>query len=241
MMSRGARSRTGEGPEGLVARRRLGPVRAVSVREPAPLRDPPANRADRGWERRSAACERPDRPDHRLGCLAIGGPSLGLAAQGGPAVGPGALPRGRLAQEARSMGSERPPATDRQAARRSPRPPERHLEVPTGALALELERAMRGAEPDRHAVREVQLAPPALPGSHADHAGWPVSEPPSLVEGLCHEAIIVPPAVMAPRATAPESAPTGRASAANWPSPVRPIGIEPRPPGRALHLPKDPT
>jgi hypothetical protein len=226
---------------GIVARPRPGPLRVVTLGEPAPLRDPPANRADRGRERRSAARERSDRSDHRGGRFAVGGPSLGLAPQGGPAVGPGPPPLGRLAQEARPMSRERAPATDGQAARSTPCPAERDLEVPPGTLTLELERAMRGTEPDRHAVGQVQLGPLALPGSHADQAGRPVPEPPSLVEGLCHEAIFVPPAVTARRRRAPEGAPTGAVSGANWPSPMRPIGTEPPRPGRALHPPRDPT
>ena len=207
-----------------MARPRSGPVPIATVGEPASLRDPPANGADRRRERRSAARERPDRADDGCGRLALGGPSFGLAPQGGPAVGPGPTPLGRRAQESRPVGRERPPATGRQAARRIPRPAERHLEVPPGSLTLELERAMLGAEPDRHAVRQVHLGPLALAGSHADEAGRPVPEPPSLVEGLCHEAIIVPSAVKTRHGRALERAPTGRglrchlavARAANW-------------------------
>lgn len=90
------------------------------------------------------------------------------------------------------MEAERPRPRGRQTTGRAPHVEQAGLEIPPRPPRLEGRRPMRGAQPDAHAARQVELGPLPLPSADADRARRTAPESLLLVEAPDHGRIVPP-------------------------------------------------
>ena len=168
---------------------RLTCPRSVVLPEPPTVMEPAAQCTSRWTSDRPRLTVTREVIADLLGMLAGGESAFGLAPQVRPCVRPGAIARHRAANAAQ-VGAHRSGMPTIRDARRTPHRGEARDEIAATATPLEGVAAMRFAEPDRHAMSEVMLAPRPVARATADRAHRKLPDPRPLVVADGHGRMI---------------------------------------------------